>query len=276
VLNPFLRLTVVTAVISAAAFPAKAINLSVSPARIFAKGPPGVSSEVELSVYNGTSRPLPCEVVAQDFGLEAKGKEIIAPAGSMPTSAASWITFHPSKLTLPPKGAGKFKAVISVPANANGGHYALILVKTMVGADVPEGFGYGLSTEMGVKLYHLVEGRSRAKVTLLGKSVQPPTSHEKLVVKLDFINSGDAHTELRADMAVLDADKKLIGKAQIELGPVLLPGQRDELRLEWGGEPKPGPYLAVITVSATEGAEPMVLELPFVAGDAPKQATRKK
>jgi hypothetical protein len=194
----------------------------------------------------------------------------------MPTSGASWITFHPSRLTLPAKGTAKFKAVVSVPASATGGHYALIMVKTLVGADVPEGFGYGVSTQMGVKLYHLVEGRSRPKVTLLGKSVQPPTSHEKLVVKLDFVNSGDAHTELRADMAVLDSDKKLIGKAQIELGPVLLPGQRDELRLEWGGDPKPGAYIAVLTVSGTEGADPMVLELPFVVADTSKQVTRKK
>ncbi len=247
---------------------ARAVSVSVSPARIFASGPAGVSGEVELAIFNGSADTLSFELIAHDLGLDADGSDSIRPPATTPWSAVSWLTFHPQRITVAPKSSAKVRTVISVPPDAHGGHYAVLMVRTIIPKDGKEGFAVAVGAQMAVKLYHAVTGRSSPKLVLLERNVRPPTTHEKMEVALELANGGDVHTKLRGDLAILDRDNKLVGRTAVDEGPILLPGGKAKMKFEWGGELPVGTYNCIVTVGGTESLTPFVVDFPITVGGA--------
>lgn len=265
------RTLLLSATLALVAGPARAFSIGVSPAKLFAEVPPGVSAEQELTITNGTDRPLTFRASVRDYGLDTRGEEVFANAGTLKGSVATWLSFLPREVTVPPKSQRTIRAVISVPPDAKGGHYALVLLNTVTDVPGNEGSGMAMSAGLGVKLYLAVSGRIRPLLELKQAKVTPPTAHERMAATLDVVNSGDVHVEPAAQMAILDNKGNLAGSADGRPIGTLLPGQRGQAKLEWGGELAPGTYSVIVTVTyAGDGS--IVVEQPLVVG-APKGPT---
>ncbi|MEK7705303.1 MAG: hypothetical protein AAB426_10115, partial [Myxococcota bacterium] len=226
-------------------------------------------TEQELIVTNGTEKPLTFRASARDYGLDARGEEYFANAGTLPGTMASWLSFLPREITVPPKSQRPIRVVISVPADATGGHYALVLVQTETDVPGAEGKGMAMSAGLGVKLYLATSARIHPRLEVKQAKVNPPTPHERMGVVVDVANTGDVHVEPTAQMVIIDGQGNLAGRA--DGGPIgtLLPGQRGQARLEWGGELAPGSYSVIVTITyAGDGS--LVVEQPLVVG-APRR-----
>src|SRR5438046_2642781 len=112
---------------------AQAIQVGAAPAYIFVESPPGMSTEHEVMLINESAAPVVFVPHIKDFGVDAKsGEQIFSGAGTLPTSAASWLALQPEQITVPANGQNAIKVIISAPPGAVGGHYAMIVFEGQV------------------------------------------------------------------------------------------------------------------------------------------------
>jgi hypothetical protein len=79
----------------------------------------------------------------------------------------------------------------------------------------------------------------------------PPTDAHGLTVDFDLLNSSNTHVFPMARVAVLDASRKMVAKAE-GVEKRFLPGQKDSMHVDWAGKLPPGGYTALVTVAYGE------------------------
>ena len=79
----------------------------------------------------------------------------------------------------------------------------------------------------------------------------PPADTHGLSVDFDLLNASNTHVFPAARVAVLDASRKLVAKAESE-EKRFLPGQKNSMHVEWAGKLPAGNYTAVLTVAYGE------------------------
>lgn len=229
-------------------FPAGAFSIGAAPAIIKAEIPPGVSAEQKVTITNANDGPLTFQASVRDIALDTAGNQARFPPGTQPRSMAGWVTLHPEQFTVPARGQATVAVVISVPADASGGHQAALVFQTVTEMPGTEGLGMGIGAALAVTLHHATSGRMNQNLEVTGIKLVPPTEHERLSMTLRVLNTGDVFVRATAEMIILDAKKNLAGRAEAKPTSILIPGQAAQIDIDWGGSLAPGAYKTIITI----------------------------
>jgi hypothetical protein len=86
------------------------------------------------------------------------------------------------------------------------------------------------------------------KVEFGEMKIDAPTATEPLTVHIPIANGSNTHIFPQPRITVLNAEKKMVGKAEGD-SKRFLPGQKFTMDLKWSGDLKPGDYSSVVTVT---------------------------
>jgi hypothetical protein len=249
---PLITLLFVLAIACGSRF-AAAQSLGLAPGEVREKFKPGVPFEISLATSNDGATPVEMSVEIADFWYNEKGEKIFPAPGSSPRSAANWIQFVPERFEVPAHGSQKMRAIVTPPSDAKGGYYAVLFVQSKPQLSFTKENGQGVFTNMRLGCLVLLQAEKTEdfKVELGNIKVSPPSSTRGLDLSFDLLNAGNTHVFPIARLAVLDADKKLVAKAQSD-EKRFLPGQKDSMHVGWTGTLPPGNYTAVLSLAYGE------------------------
>jgi hypothetical protein len=232
---------------------AAAQSLGLAPGEVREKFKPGVPFEVDLATSNDGGSPVEMSVEIADFWYNEKNEKVFPPPGTAPRSAANWIQFVPERFEVPAHGAQKMKAIITPPSDAKGGYYAVLFVQSKPQLSFTKSNGQGVFTNMRLGCLVLLDAEKTEdfKIEVSNVKLVPPSAAQRLELSFDLLNAGNVHVFPVARLAVLDAEKKLVAKAQTE-EKRYLPGQKDSMHVSWAGSLPAGKYTAVLTVTYGE------------------------
>jgi hypothetical protein len=233
---------------------ASAQSLGLAPAQVVEKFKPGVPFQIDLSTVNNGDQPAEMTVEITDFWYNEKNEKTFTTPGTSPRSAANWIQFVPNHFEVPAHGTQKMKAIITPPADANGGYYAVLFVDSkpvLSFTDSKTGQGVNTNMRLGCLVLLSAEHTELYKIDVSNLKLTPPSTNQGLSASFDLLNSGNTHVFPQARLAVLDSRKKLVAKAENEQKR-FLPGQKDTLHVDWAGSLPAGDYTAVLTVAYGE------------------------
>jgi hypothetical protein len=232
---------------------ARAQSLGLAPAQVVEKFKPGVPFEFDLSTVNSGDIPVDMNVEITDFWYDEKNEKVFSSPGTSPRSAANWIQFVPDHFEVRPHGTQKMKAIVTPPADAKGGYYAVLFVQSKPQLSFPKNDGKGVFTSMRIGCLVLLraENTEDYKVELSDVKVTPPTDTRGFSVDFSLLNAGNTHLFPVARVAVLDSNRKLAAKAE-SVEKRYLPGQKNSMHVEWAGTLPAGNYTAVLTVAYGE------------------------
>jgi hypothetical protein len=227
---------------------AHAQSLGLAPGEVRETFKPGVPFQFDLSTVNSGDTAVDMHVEITDLWYDEKNEKVFSSPGTSPRSAANWIQFVPDHFEVVPHGSQKMKAIITPPADAKGGYYAVLFVTSKPQLSFPKSDGKGVFTSMRIGCLVLLQaqGTDEYKIELSNVKVSPPADTHGLNVDFDH-----THVFPVARVAVLDAGRKFVAKAESK-EKRFLPGQKNSMHVEWAGKLPAGNYTAVLTVAYGE------------------------
>lgn len=252
-MKPQLTFFVLVLLAVAILIPARMIaqSVGIAPAQVVQDFKPGVPFEIELASVNDADAPIEMNVQVTDFWYDAKNEKVFSTPGTSPRSAANWIQFVPEHFEIPAHGTQKMKAIITPPADARGGYYAVLFVESKPIATAQltkDGKAIFTNVRVGCLVLLTAEKTAEYKLDITNLTVTPPSANQGLEVSADLANDGNAHVFPVGRLAVLDGKHKLVAKGQSDMMR-LLPGQKNKLHVSWAGELPAGTYTAVLTIA---------------------------
>lgn len=232
----------------------QAQSIGMAPAQIVQKFKPGVPFEFDLSTVNNGESPVEMSVQITDFWYNEKNEKVFPDPGSSPRSAANWIQFVPERFVAQPHGTQKMKAIVTPPADASGGYYAVLFVesKPQLAFDhTDDGKTVFTNMRIGCLVLLSAEKSEQYKVEVSGVQITPPAANQGLDLRFDVFNGSNVHIFPLPRVAVLDTQHKLVAKAESEMKR-FLPGQKDSMHVNWAGTLPAGDYTAVLTLAYGE------------------------
>jgi len=232
---------------------AAAQSLGLAPGEVREKFKPGVPFEFDLATSNDGSSPVEMSVEIADFWYNEKNEKVFPTPGTAPRSAANWIQFVPERFEVPAHGSQKMKAIVTPPSDAKGGYYAVLFVQSKPQLSFTKSNGQGVFTNMRLGCLVLLDAEKTEdfKIELSNAKLIPPSTTQGLDLSFDLLNAGNTHVFPVARLAVLNAEKKLVAKAQTE-EKRFLPGQKISMHVTWAGSLPAGNYTAVLSVTYGE------------------------
>jgi hypothetical protein len=129
-------------------------KLSVGPARLELKLPPGSESTYLLDAVNHGEDQLLVKTYGAEVDLDEAG-EPDYPKNPGPRSCAAWFRVNPQTLELPKDGTGSVRATVRVPPDARGTYWCVVFLE-----DVPppapkrsRGFAVRMNARIGTLVY---------------------------------------------------------------------------------------------------------------------------
>jgi hypothetical protein len=266
--TPLLLVAGATAAIAAfAAAPARAdVALGASPASLEMTLDRGKTAAQTVLLFNQGKDPVTVTAYAWDWWHEPGNPRKFAPPGTLPHSAAKWISFIPEKATVAPGKGVNVTVVIATPPDAHAGNYAVAWFEA-----IPDAQGNAKELRVGARLGVLiltdVRGASKPAITVDELLVSPPTASQPLKADVKISNTGDVHLFPKGTLVIMDRKRKLVGHVGFEKQR-LLPGEDRSATLKFGGDLKPGDYDAILTVDYGEAGATVKTTTFTVAGGA--------
>jgi len=232
----------------------RAQSLGLAPAQVVEKFKPGVPFEFELTTANSGDSAVEMNVEITDFWYNDKNEKTFGAPGTSPRSAANWIQFVPEHFEVGAHKSQKMRAIVTPPSDAKGGYYAVLFVKSkpQLSFDkTKDGKSVFTNMRIGCLVLLSAEKSEQYKIAVSDLKLTPPTENHGL--QLDFMidNQSNTHVFPQPRLAILDANHKLVGKAEAEMKRYL-PGQKDAMHVNWSGALNPGNYTAVLTIAYGE------------------------
>jgi hypothetical protein len=267
-IKPLCRLMLAASLASAellAAAPARAdVSLGASPASLEMTLDRGKTAAQTILLFNQGKDPVTVTAYAWDWWHEPGTPRKFAPPGTLPHSAAKWISFVPEKATVAPGKGVNVTVVIATPPDASAGNYAVAWFEAIPDAN-PKAKELRVGARLGVLILTEVRGASKPNITIDEMLMTPPTASQPLKADIKISNSGDVHLFPKGTLVLMDRKRKLVGHVGFEKQR-LLPGEDRSVTLKFGGELKPGDYDAILTVDYGEAGATVRTTTFTVAG----------
>jgi hypothetical protein len=230
-----------------AAGPAHAdVSIGASPAFLDLELEPGKTTAQTVLLFNSGKDPVTVRAYAWDWWHDEKNPKKFAAPGTLPHSAARWISFVPRTITVSPGKAVNVTITVATPKTATGGAYAVAWFEA-VPEDKTKSKKLLVGARLGVLLMTQVRGHSRGEIAIDKFAIHPPTGSKLLRADVLMRNTGDVHLFPKGTMVVLDKKNKMVGHASFEKRR-MLPDEKSAASITWGGELKQGDYQGVLTV----------------------------
>lgn len=220
-------------------------SLSVSPAVVMLRGETGQSTTQTLTFTNGTSQPFAFEMTAQD-AVVRDGKRLFVEAGTLPGSIAATAAYSQKLFTVPARSSVDIVVTVTIPPKT-----PVRAIAVMCHGTTKLGGGpLKMTASVGTLFTFAITGDVIA-ATASDLAVKPPTASANLVAEQQIANSGSEPVVATGMLVIIDAAGVLIGKQAIPSWR-LLPGEKTDMRVEYGGDLPSGSYRALITYDLTD------------------------
>jgi hypothetical protein len=224
---------------------AKEGAISVSPSVVTLRGEAGQSTRQTLTFTNGSSHPFAFEMQAQD-AVVRDGKRQFVAAGTLPGSIAATAVFSQKVFTVAARQTVRIDVTVTIPPRPPVRAIAIVCRGTTKLGTGP----LPMTASVGTLLTFTLTGDVIA-ATASPLKVQPPTASANLVATQLLANSGSAPLVATGVLAILDSRGSLAGKQAIPARR-LLPGEKADVRVEYGGDLPAGRYRAMVTYDLTD------------------------
>jgi len=218
---------------------------------------PGETVIGSVTVHNSSKDPLDLLIYLEDFKYTAPydGTKEFFPVGTSERSSASWITFQPKQLTLPPLGHAKVTYSVRVPQDVQGGYYSVLFFEKADRQMLTQGkAGVSVITRVGSLLFF--ETPDAVKTVAL-ENIQ--FADDKFTAT--EINSGSTALVAKCLFYVLDSQSVPVDRGALD-AYYLWPGSRADLQIPFAKNLNPGHYTLVITFDLEDGVS-SVHEIDF-------------
>ncbi len=242
--NLALMLALVTA---APALAQSAVAIS-SPAKLF-EARPGDELNFTLQVFNPSPDPVLVRVSVGDWTYQPDGQPLFLEPGSVPRSAAGWITFSPTSFRLEGKGRAEVRYTIRVPENAEpGSHWAALFLLAENPNPPPGEKLAALRIRVAHTIYvNLPEITKRGEI--LGITVTPPEEPDRpVVIAVQYANTGNAVQAVTGSIEVRNARGEVVGRVEVDR-TVVLPGTIRILLARFFGPVPAGDYVVLAVLN---------------------------
>jgi len=227
------------------------IAVGLSPALIDRSFEPGRAWAEEVSVRNNTNHLLRFKAYVQDVWYDMQNQVTFEDANTAPRSAASWVAIIPQELAVPAGEARTASVLITAPAEARGGYYAVAFFESEAGTERARRAEIKHTVRLGsVLLLHSV-GSESYKVEIPKMNATPRSGGAGVDFELQVKNEGNTHIYTEGVVAILDGANHLVGKTRLVRKPIL-PGQTRPTEGSWVRRLAPGHYYAVVTIPVGE------------------------
>jgi P pilus assembly chaperone PapD len=221
--------------------------------------PPGSSKSGYINIDNPSGETKHIRVYLEDWKYTSQeGSKEFLPAGSTDISAAPWINFLPVELTMPAYSKQRLSYTVKVPANAQGGHYAIMFFEVGEPSKASEGIALNLAVRMGCLFYIEPEGTIKKFHQLYDFSVQRNASGGGIDLGLSFQNTGNVDITCGGTFDIIDKRGKVYARGEFSRG-YTLPGDKARLSASWKKPLPAGKYDAIITLDLGKALEELQL-----------------
>jgi hypothetical protein len=215
-------------------------SLSVAPAVVMLSGQAGQTTTQTLALTNNTSAPMTFEMMAQD-AIVRDGKRVFSDAGAIRGSIAATATFSQKRVTIAPGDTAHVSVTVTIPPEPQ----SRAIVALFHGVDrLERADGMKMTASVGTLLTFTLSDRIALDAAPL--SVAPPTASSNLAVAQQCENRGSEPFVAKGVLAIVDRGGRLVGKTALPPHR-LLPGERYDVKAEYGGELAQGRYRALLT-----------------------------
>ncbi|HEX7022877.1 MAG TPA: hypothetical protein VF171_08465 [Trueperaceae bacterium] len=218
------------------------------PAKLYTLAP-GESITQTLRVDNPASEPVAIRVYPGDWQFDAYGKSVFYPAGSLPQSASSWITFTPSQLDLESREHGEIRYTLTVPpGTAPGTYWGVLFAEGENPNPTPGETLASFRIRTGHTFYVEV-----APVTSSGEiaglfTTPPATSTDPYTFGVQYSNTGTKLQRLTGRIEVRDTSGATVATIPLD-GIISLPGSTRTITAQLYGPLAPGDYTALVVLN---------------------------
>jgi hypothetical protein len=186
---------------------------------------PGTSYQGTITIKNLTDAPQQAKVTARDYRFTAAGTNAFDSPGSHVRSNAEWMSFRPSRLTLPPRGTAEVEYDVSVPeaaalpdsTGARGTYWSVLMVEpiargsaesTLPAVEDQHAFGVRQVTRFGVQIATHLSSSTSPDVAV--ESADLVAEGDRRVLSVDLENRGAGMTRPTLDLEVYDANGQVV------------------------------------------------------------------
>ena len=214
-------------------------TLSVSPAVVMLRGVAGQSTTQTMTIMNSSTQPFSFDLKAKDIVVR-DGKRVFVEAGQLPGSIANTAVFSRKSVTVLPGERMSVDVTVTIPPNAaSRGVVALFQGTTKV-----QQGGVQVTASLGTLLTFALTDEVIANASPV--SVKPPTATSNLTVAQQLANDGKEPLFAKGMLAIVNSSGVLVAKEALP-GRRLMPGEKTDIRAEYGGDLAPGVYRALVT-----------------------------
>jgi len=267
--NPFLSLFAVIALLISFSVPSIAYaqtGISVSPPRTYFTLGAGKSESKKILVSNPSkTNTLELSVSFNDWEYDSLGNNVIAEAGKLKTSCASWIDILPqSFFSIAPGASHEIDVRMNVPENLDDSvpvHTAMVFITQINPTDGvnEQGANIKIAVRSGVKIYHRNSVKRDANIDIKNFAYNKANPKQ---LKFAYGNIGNVWTDGTITCELLNQET---GK-KTKLNDVIfysMPGDSRNVFLELPENLEAAKYIATAIVDYEYAASVKMAELSF-------------
>jgi P pilus assembly chaperone PapD len=210
--------------------------------------PRGAVDTLTFSVLNNETDPLEIQISLADWDRDITGENRFYPPGTLPRSAAPWLSVSPLRFDLEPNKQQEVRFSIKVPSDIAGTYWAAIMVEAAPKQTRPQppGTTVIVRRRFAVKVLETPPGTGTkdGRIALIDvRGLNPPN------YLVEFENRGTIHApRVTGRIELRDEKGTLLEKLDLESFPIL-PGAKRLLKVtsarKKGDLLPPGKYLVV-------------------------------
>ncbi|MCS6903139.1 MAG: dockerin type I domain-containing protein [Candidatus Bipolaricaulota bacterium] len=209
--------------------------------------PRGASETLAFQLINNEADPLEIQISLADWDRDLHGENRFYPPGTLPRSAAGWLSVSPVRFDLARNEQREVKFSLRVPRDIEGTYWAAILVEASPKQTQPQpGTTVVVRRRFAVKVFQTPPGTGKreGRITMLDvRGLNPPN------VWVEFENRGTVHVQrVTGRVEIRDEKGSTVDKIEFDSFPTL-PGAKRQLKVTSGRKKgdllPPGRYAVV-------------------------------
>ena len=245
---------------------AQPIHYGISPGEIELSPQPGRTGSAVLVVYNKAPNTARMRVTIQDLYVRPDGVADVLEPGKLAWSVARYTRVQPAEFDLESERQMPVRVTVTVPADARGGLYGMIVVTSTPVLQTPaagRGTFVVVAPKLASRLLVTVRGTEIIQGAIVNMLASPRPRGAGADIRVAFRNKGNVHLHTRGELEILDAAGQRVGKVPFPEAVVLPSGVR-EFKISWDKNLGPGTYTARAVIDY--GGDVLVSgELSFVS-----------
>jgi len=239
--------------------PAWGSDIGLTPPRLVLSAPAGGTVTATFTVLTSAATEQFVEAALSDWFLDIAGDITFLAPGTLPESAAGWLTLESDAFELNPASSRELRLEVAVPPDAEGTHQAMVFFTVVPPPTDTPGVGVTTTTRVGLTVYVTVTGTERSGSEIVDL-YQPDDSFLAAVV----VNTGNTVMRLGGVLELRDEAGEVVQRLPVPDVPVLRESER-EVRFALPDDLEPGFYVVLALIEDDRGgllAGELTLEVP--------------